>query len=81
MMTYLQLLGLVVLVFFCVYVVVDRICKCVEQCKMAKAFEKYAKMATKTEDLEWIFGCFGCYLLVTGDKKVVTIGNSYDFDS
>ena len=52
MMTYLQLLGLVVLVFFCIYVVIDRICKCVEQCKMAKAFEKYAKMATKTEDLE-----------------------------
>ena len=52
MMTYLQLLGLVVLVFFCVYVVVDRICKCVEQFKMAKALEKYAKMATKTEDLE-----------------------------
>lgn len=52
MMTYLQLLGLILLVFFCIYAVIDRICKCVEQSNMAKAFKKYAKMSTKTEDFE-----------------------------
>lgn len=51
-MSYLQLLGLILLIFFCIYAIVDRVCKCSEQCKMAKAFEEFAKKGEKTEDLE-----------------------------
>ena len=44
MMTYLQLLGLIVLAFFCVFIIVDRICKCFEQCVRVKIYAKYAKI-------------------------------------
>lgn len=45
-MSYLQILGLVVLIFFCIFAIADRICKCFEQCNMAKTFKKYMEMAT-----------------------------------
>ena len=44
-MSYLQILGLVVLFFLCTFTIVDRICKCAEQCNMAKTFKKYMEMA------------------------------------
>ena len=43
-MTYLQLLGLIVLAFFCIFIIVDRICKCFEQCVRVKIYAKYAKI-------------------------------------
>ena len=43
-MTYLQILGLIVLAFFCVFIIVDRICKCFEQCVRVKIYAKYAKI-------------------------------------
>ena len=40
-MTYLQLLGLIVLAFFCLFIIVDRICKCFEQCVRSKIYGEY----------------------------------------
>ena len=43
-MSYLGLLVIIVLIFLCLYVIVDRVCKCLEQCCITKTFGKYAKM-------------------------------------
>ena len=43
-MTYLHFLGLIVLAFFCVFIIVARICKCSEQCVRSKIYAKYAKI-------------------------------------
>lgn len=41
-MTYLQLLWLIVLVFLCVFIIVDRICKCFENCVRSKIYGEYS---------------------------------------
>ena len=51
-MSYLELLGLIVLVFFCTFVIVDRICKCLEQCATTKAFGKHVKNLITNDDNE-----------------------------
>ena len=51
-MSYLELLGLIVLVFFCTFVIVDRICKCLEQCTTTKEFGKHVKNLITNDDNE-----------------------------
>ena len=42
-MSYMEILGLVVLIALCIYTMVDRICKCAEQCHTIDAFGDFAK--------------------------------------
>lgn len=40
-MTLFQQVLLVLILFICVYTLIDRICKCIEHCAIAKAFGKF----------------------------------------
>lgn len=51
-MSYLQILGLVVVIFLCTFVVVDRVCKSFEQCITMKAFKKYMENAEKKHNFD-----------------------------
>ena len=43
---------LAILIFVCVFAIVDRICRCFETCHTAKAFEKFMENGgEKPEDL------------------------------
>lgn len=44
-----QLIILIVLVYLCIYNVIDRICKCKETCAEYKAFADYNKIKNKIE--------------------------------
>lgn len=39
--TFLYIVGIVIIATISVYAVVNRICKCFENCKIAKAYESY----------------------------------------
>lgn len=49
-MSYLQIIGLVLLVFLCIYVIVDRICNCLERRSTMDAYGKFAR--SKYDDME-----------------------------
>lgn len=53
-MTIFQYTLLIVVIFICVYTLVDRICKCVEHCATAKAYGEFRKAGsmTKMDDVE-----------------------------
>ena len=42
-MDFLKIAILVVLVFICIFTLVDRICKCCEQCALSKAYGEFIK--------------------------------------
>ena len=43
-MTFTQMIILTLLVFFCSYTVIDRICKCIEHGRTAKAYNKLSEL-------------------------------------
>lgn len=47
-MTLFQQVLLVLILFICVYTLIDRICKCVEHCATAKAFGKFRENGVLT---------------------------------
>lgn len=47
-MTLFQHVLLVLILFICVYTLIDRICKCVEHCATAKAFGKFRENGVLT---------------------------------
>ena len=53
-MTIFQYTLLIVVIFICVYTLVDRICKCIEHCATAKAYGEFRKAGsmTKMDDVE-----------------------------
>ena len=43
----------IVIIYVCVYSIINRICSCIEHCKAAKAYEKlqeFVSMNTKTDE-------------------------------
>lgn len=38
-----------VVIFVCVYALVDRVCKCIEQCALGKSYQEFIKMHSELE--------------------------------
>lgn len=53
-MTFLQYLIVGLILYLCAYVLIDRICKCIEHCATAKAFSRFREngVLTKMDDVE-----------------------------
>lgn len=45
-----QLLLMILVVWFCVYVIINRICKCFESCMTSKSFQKYLDTLNKEKE-------------------------------
>lgn len=52
--TFMQLLILFIIVYVCVYALIDRVLKCIEHCATARAYSKFreAGIITKMDDVE-----------------------------
>lgn len=56
-MPLMQLLVLIIIVYLCTYVLIDRICRCVENCALAKAYaETQVEMSKVKDDIDNNFG-------------------------
>ena len=53
-MSFIQLLIMLIVIYFCVYSLIDRVLKCIEHCATAKAYGKFreAGIMTKIEAVE-----------------------------
>lgn len=54
-MTFFQMMILTITVFLCIYITLDRICKCIEHGRTAKAYDKlqdFIKETVKKEENE-----------------------------
>lgn len=47
-MTLVQQLIVLIILFLCVYMLIDRICKCIEHCATAKAYSKFRENGVLT---------------------------------
>lgn len=52
--TFMQLLILFIIIYVCVYALIDRVLKCIEHCATARAYSRFreAGIITKMDDIE-----------------------------
>ena len=48
-MSYIQLLILIFVVFLAIFAIVDRVCRCFEQCKTADAFRQFVEIGANND--------------------------------
>lgn len=48
-MTFIQIVGLLVMLFICVYSLIERICRCIEHCATARAYSKFQENGISTQ--------------------------------
>lgn len=48
--TFMQLLLMIILIWICVYTILNRICKCFEHCMTARSFNKYCDATIKENE-------------------------------
>lgn len=53
-MTFVQIVIAFLIVYICVYALIDRVCQCIEHCATAKAYSKFREsgMQLKMDDIE-----------------------------
>lgn len=47
MLTFLQMVILMIIVFLCSYTILDRLCKCIEICSTNRSFKKFIEKMNK----------------------------------
>jgi hypothetical protein len=50
--TFMQLLLMIILIWICVYTILNRICKCFEHCMTTRSFNKYCDTTKKETEKE-----------------------------
>lgn len=52
--TFMQLLILFIVIYVCIYALIDRVLKCIEHCATARAYSRFreAGIITKMDDIE-----------------------------
>ena len=70
-MTLVQQLIVLIILFLCVYMLIDRICKCIEHCATAKAYSKFREngVLTSLERVQEQIQKFGEVRHETKDEK------------
>lgn len=51
-MTFSQIMIATIVIYFCAYTLLNRLCKCIEHCATASAFSKYCSDTNKNIDAE-----------------------------
>ncbi len=53
-MNFLQIVAAVIILYLCIYALINRVCKCIEHCATARAYSKFREndVQTKIDNLD-----------------------------